>query len=232
MIWSWFEQIALKKRAIHLKKTYFVDSFYYTIIPPFYAKKWIAPVALRPVTHDKRATGAICSFSRAYHTFALWLTKNERFAWKTNERIPNLVATLLKLFIFVRYCCKSNFLNLIIAYKKNIQGQYINSLSTKTPRCRQSGINVKLVSITTQRFTQRCHWHRRVRLTHSESETIIFPEPFDSPVSIQCWAYLRVVMDKYIREIETIFEDTVLVRIIKKKDKRQQSRYAVPLTLI
>ena len=39
-------------------------------------------------------------------------------------------------------------------------------------------------------------------------------------------------MDKYIRKIETIFEDTVLVRIIKKKDKRQQSRYAVPLTLI
>ena len=43
LIHSWFEQIASKKRAICSKKSYFwtVLSF-----PPFYAQKWISPVAL------------------------------------------------------------------------------------------------------------------------------------------------------------------------------------------
>ena len=36
-----------------------------------------------------RATGRICSFSRANRSFALSLTKNEQIAQKTNERIPN-----------------------------------------------------------------------------------------------------------------------------------------------
>ena len=46
--------------------------------------EWFAQVA-----HDKRVTGAIHSFSRANSSFSLWLTKNERFAQKPNERIPN-----------------------------------------------------------------------------------------------------------------------------------------------
>ena len=41
------------------------------------------------VAHDKRTTGAICSFSPANRSFALWLTKNKRFARKTDEQIPN-----------------------------------------------------------------------------------------------------------------------------------------------
>ena len=41
------------------------------------------------VALDKRATGAICSVSWAYCSFALSLTKNEQIAQKTAERIPN-----------------------------------------------------------------------------------------------------------------------------------------------
>ena len=37
----------------------------------------------------KRVTGAICTFSRANRSFALMITKNEQFAQKTDDRIPN-----------------------------------------------------------------------------------------------------------------------------------------------
>ena len=59
----------------------------------------MALLLFRFVAHDKRKTGAICSFSRANHSFAhkkranpsfaLSLTKNRRFALKTDERVPN-----------------------------------------------------------------------------------------------------------------------------------------------
>ena len=42
-----------------------------------------------PIAHHKRATGKLCSFSRANRSFALSLTKNEQFAQKTDERISN-----------------------------------------------------------------------------------------------------------------------------------------------
>ena len=38
---------------------------------------------------DSRAIEAICSFSQANRSFALLLTKKERFARKTDEQIPN-----------------------------------------------------------------------------------------------------------------------------------------------
>ena len=43
----------------------------------------------------KLATGAICSWERVNHYFALSLTKNERIAPKTKERIPNPGSDLL-----------------------------------------------------------------------------------------------------------------------------------------
>ena len=41
------------------------------------------------VAHDKRAMGGICSISQVNRSFALLITKNEGFAQKTDERIPN-----------------------------------------------------------------------------------------------------------------------------------------------
>ena len=41
------------------------------------------------VAHDKRATGAICYFSQANHSFTLSLTKKRAIRSKTDERIPN-----------------------------------------------------------------------------------------------------------------------------------------------
>ena len=49
------------------------------------------------VAHDKRATGAICSFSRANRSFA---HKNDRFAQKTDERIPNPEKFLFRFRVF------------------------------------------------------------------------------------------------------------------------------------
>ena len=76
------EQIALKKWAICSKKTYFLNVF--DSFPHFYAQAQIAPVA-----NDKRALGAICSFSLANGTFTLLLTKKEWFNQKTDKRILN-----------------------------------------------------------------------------------------------------------------------------------------------
>ena len=76
-----------------------------------FVKDWIAPVTLlkratraihscRSIKKSnkrkslsslfsKRATRVICSFKRANRSFALSLSKNERFTQKTKERIPN-----------------------------------------------------------------------------------------------------------------------------------------------
>ena len=74
-----------------------------------YALEQIVPLAVRivalflicnheqfaPVALYKLATGAICSWERVNHYFALSLTKNERIAPKTKERIPNPGSDLL-----------------------------------------------------------------------------------------------------------------------------------------
>ena len=86
------------------------DSF-----PPFYAQKRIASIALCCVTLYKRVTvsesnssfltkerpWAICSFPRVNCLFALSLTKNERFALKTEERIPNPIVSSHRIQWFV-----------------------------------------------------------------------------------------------------------------------------------
>ena len=86
------------------------DSF-----PPFYAQKRIASIALCCVTLYKRVTvsesnsslltkerpWAICSFPRVNCLFALSLTKNERFALKTEERSPNPIVSSHRIQWFV-----------------------------------------------------------------------------------------------------------------------------------
>ena len=91
---------ALSKMSNLLKKSYFLCFWkFFNVFPLFYAKEWIALLALCSVTflksdrdkfilvtHDKRAMGAIYSFSRANHSFA---NKNQQFTWKTDERSPD-----------------------------------------------------------------------------------------------------------------------------------------------
>ena len=98
-----------QKRAICSKKFIFFVCFH--CFSPFYAKEWIAPIAIfsraaglilsyrslqkiyhehyTPVSLYKRATDAISSFPRANCSFSLLLTKNKRFPRKTKEWIPN-----------------------------------------------------------------------------------------------------------------------------------------------
>ena len=74
-----------KNEPFARKNMYFSPCFWkFFIASPFYAQERIAPIALY-----KRATEVIRSFPRANRFFALSLTKNEWFAQKTKERIPN-----------------------------------------------------------------------------------------------------------------------------------------------
>ena len=98
VICSWLEQSLSKKLAIRSKNFIFLIGFC-TAFPLFmpksvslmtlFALKKCRLWAFRSVALYKRATGGIHSFSRANHSFALSHTKNELFARKTKERIPN-----------------------------------------------------------------------------------------------------------------------------------------------
>ena len=100
MFHLWFEWSSLKNEQFAKKNLIFLCFWkFFNAFPLFYAKEWIALLALCSVTflksdrdkfilvtHDKRAMGAIYSFSRANHSFA---NKNQQFTWKTDEQSPD-----------------------------------------------------------------------------------------------------------------------------------------------
>ena len=113
VICSWLEQSLSKKLAIRSKKFIFLIGFCtafplfmpksVSLMTLFALKKWRL-WAFRSVALYKRATGGIHSFSRANHSFALSHTKNELFARKTKERIPNPEWRLLCLCASFSFC--------------------------------------------------------------------------------------------------------------------------------
>ena len=97
MIRLWFKWIAPKNEWCAKK---FVFLYVFDSFPPFYAQKWIPPVALCSFALFLKATvsNLIRSLmtkewregSALFHEhIALSLTKNEQIAQKTHERIPN-----------------------------------------------------------------------------------------------------------------------------------------------
>ena len=113
VICSWLEQSLSKKLAIRSKKFIFLIGFCtafplfmpksVSLMTLFALKKWRL-WAFRSVALYKRATGGIHSFSRANQSFALSHTKNEQFARKTKERIPNPEWMLLCLCASFSFC--------------------------------------------------------------------------------------------------------------------------------